>query len=757
MLFKKLLRTFKLYKTQFISMIIMIGIGIGIFVGFNMEWYSIEKNTSSFFDKTGFADYHIINTLGFSEDDLNKVKSIEGVKDASRFISVNANVKDTNQVLAITITENFNISNFMVIGEGAPYDETSDDGMWISKQYADKNNIKLNDEITLIYKELEIVGKVKGFVRSSEYLICVPDSTQLMPDFKNYGFVYVTPNLMKKYMGSLYFPQINIISNLSKDELSAQVDKTLDCTTIILSKEETGSYSLSQGEVEEGKTMASILPVLFLAIAVLIMVTTMHRLVINEKTQIGILKALGFKDKQIITHYLSFTSLIGVIGTILGIILGYLIGYYIMNPKGAMGTYMDLPSWHLYMPWFCWLIIIVINVILVFIGYLSIKNILKGSAADVLLPYMPKKYKALLIEKTKIWKSLKFLARWNLRDTIRHKARTIMTLFGVIGCTILIIGSLGMKDTMNDFVKIFYEDAINYDSRINLAENVSNEDALKVVTKYQGDYASITSVKVKDKTLNLEVYKINHDYVKFIDDDKDFITLNNNGVYICKRIMDELNLKVNDTFSYSPYGDNKTYEVKVEGVIRSLSEAIVMTTEYAEKIDYDYKINQVFVKNTNIEKDSLISNVQTKASIIKSFDTFMSLMNVMVILLIVAAVILGAVVLYNLGVMSFMERYRELATLKVVGFKDKKIGNLLISQNLWLTFIGVILGIPLGIITLKVLIIKLASEYEMIPTVSILTYVLTIILTILLSFVVSVFIAKKNKKINMVESLKGLD
>ena len=221
--------------------------------------------------------------------------------------------------------------------------------------------------------------------------------------------------------------------------------------------------------------------------------------------------------------------------------------------------------------------------------------------------------------------------------------------------------------------------------------------------------------------------------------------------------MEKLNLKVNDTFEYSPYGDTKSYKVKIVGVILSLTESVVMTTNYGEKIGYNYHINRVFTKEKTVEKSSIISSPQSKSSIIKSFDTFMSIMNTMIILLIIAAMVLGAVVLYNLGTMSFMERYREMSTLKVVGFKDKRIGNLLISQNLWLSGIGVLLGIPLGVATLKFLIKKLASEYEMVPKVGVLTYFLTIILTLLLSLVVSVLIARKNRKIDMVESLKGID
>lgn len=182
MLFRKTFRTIRLYLAQFISMIVMTAIGIGVFVGFNMEWYSIERNTNKFFDETGFADYRVFDEIGFSSDDLEKIKNIDGVDDATRFLSVNTTVKGTEKVLALAVSENIDVSGFVLIGDGEEYNDDSEDGIWLSKQYADKNNIKLGDTITVVYKEIEISGKVLGLIKSGEFLICLPDETQLMPD-----------------------------------------------------------------------------------------------------------------------------------------------------------------------------------------------------------------------------------------------------------------------------------------------------------------------------------------------------------------------------------------------------------------------------------------------------------------------------------------------------------------------------------------------------------------------------------------------
>lgn len=184
-----------------------------------------------------------------------------------------------------------------------------------------------------------------------------------------------------------------------------------------------------------------------------------------------------------------------------------------------------------------------------------------------------------------------------------------------------------------------------------------------------------------------------------------------------------------------------------------------MTAEYAQSVGVPYKITAAFVgvAPNEIELADYISGTQTKVAIMNSYRGFMEVLNVMVAIFALGAVALGVVVLYNLGVMSYVERYRELSTLKVVGFNDKRIGRILISQNIWLTALGVIIGLPLGAGTLQILIATLAGEYELKMRLGALTYCVSILLTFAVSLVVGLFVARKNKKINMVEALKGAD
>lgn len=757
MLFKKMLRTAWQYKAQFISMILMVMLGVGVFVGFNMEWVSIEHNMFSFFEDSRFADYRLVNEKGYTEDDLKKIAEIDGVDSAARFLTVNVDVKGKEgDSVALAVTTNPEVSLFVTIS-GDEYDKNSADGIWLSDRYAAENDVKLGDEIAFAYRNVEIKGTVKGLIKAGEQMICVRDKTQLMPDFSTHGYAYISPALYENAVGFGYYPQINVISKLDKDDFSEKINAVLGKTTVVLTKDDTIAYSQAEGEADEGKTMGSILPSLFLLIGLLTMVTTMHRLTAKEKTQIGTLKALGFHDSKISLHYTSFALFVAVTGTLLGVGMGFGIAWMIMNPDGMMGTYLDLPEWKLIMPWFCILAIVLIVAALTLIGFLSVRKMLAGTASDALRPYSPKKMKPMMIEKTKFFHRLPFGARWNMRDIVRHKSRTAMSLIGIVGCTILVLASFGMKDTMNSFLNLYYDNGLNYSSRIYLSETATDEEKKEVIDKYEGDYGGSVSVQLKEKTISLDIYSITHDKIRIMDENTDKIDMVNDGAYICVRLSEEFGVKAGDYFSVSPFGTNDTYELKIAGIFRSVSENIVISDDYAAAVGIPYTIDSVYTdtEKSNVEQSAAIKSVQSKQMIMDSFEVFLSMMDMMIYLLVGGALLLGIVVLYNLGAMSYTERYREMATLKVVGFRDKKIGGLLSGQNLALSIVGIIIGIPLGALTLSYLLKTLASEYEMKMAIGVVSYIVTAVLTVGMSLLVSLMVARKNKKIDMVEALKG--
>lgn len=756
MLGRKLVRTAWRYKSQFLSMIIMITIGVGVFLGFNIEWNSIEVDTSTFFEDTKYADYRLYSETGFSEEDIEAVQDINGVDAATRYLSVNVDIKDTKKSLSLNVSENYTVST-MLIMEGADYDEDSD-GIWLSDRFAKENDIAIGDTLTATYTGIEISGEVVGLIKSGEMMICVADENQLMPDYESFGFAYISPKKLEKSLGMAFYPQINVRSDMKKAELEEAVKEALGQTTLVTSKEEHVAYVGAQSEAEEGKTMGSILPVLFLAIAVLTMITTMHRIAANEKVQIGTLKALGFRDRRILRHYTSYGFVIGFIGTALGVVLGYGVAGLIISPTGMMSTYFDIPDWSLVMPMFCWPIIVLTVGMLTVISYLSVKKMLKGTAADALRPYAPKAMKKSILEKIPVWNKLAFGTRWNIRDIVRHKSRSAMTLVGVIGCMLLLVGGLGMKDTMAGFMALLDEDISNYKTKINLVETAENSEIIELAEDVEGDWVASAGISYEGETVTLEVYHPDNNKIRFVDEENELMELSDDGAYLCLRLADTA--EIGDTIEFSPYGSEETYRVRVAGYLRSLmTESIVMTDEYADSVGITYHIGSIYTDEEMevIEESALIAGKQDKDMIMETYDSFMEIMNLMVLIFVLAAVVLGTVVLYNLGVMSYVERSRELATLKVLGFRDKQIGKLLISQNVWLTVIGVLVGLPAGVGVLYVLITSLVSEYELKLMMGVLTYSVSILLTFGVSLAVGFMVARKNRKIDMVEALKGAE
>ena len=785
MLRRKLWRTAKVYKVQFISMILLIALGIGVFVGFNAEWVTIGEDTESFFRESGFADYRIIDEDGISAADVDQLRYLEGIGGIGRFLSVNADVMDSNDQLALTITESDHTSIF-VLTQGEEYDRRDPEGFWLMDKYAEMNGISIGDELTVTFEDMEFTGTVRGLIESAEYLICVRDESQVMPDFSSYGYVYGTPAMLRKVIEQKIreeepdiddevmsvavkqvcdetFCQLNIISSMDKQEMQKTVDKALGRSLLILTKDENVSYVESRGEMNEGKTMGAILPVLFLAIAILTMITTMNRITISEKTQIGTLKALGFRDKRIIRHYTSYAVVISVIGSVLGIVLGYVLCRMVMSQDGMMGTYFVMPDWTIHMPVWIWIIVLAIVMLTIFIGYLSVRELLRGTAAETLRPYTPRHIHRLLIEGTALWRRMRFGTKWNLRDIFRHKSRSAMSFIGTFGCMLMLVASFGMNQTMDNFLDTFYDGTAVYASKIFMSSDAENSDAVKLAENLDGDYSASVSAKVGDKTVSADVYNINHGLYRFIDEDSNIIALPKEGALICKRLARDFEVKAGDTLTIEPYGTDESFDILISGINGSLTESISMNESYAEEIGLTgseaYKINSVYTMTdkAQIGTDSNITSVQSKQDIIDSFDAFMEIFYFFIIVLIVASVLLCLIVLYNLGIMSYMERYREMATLKVLGFRNKSIGRLLISQNLWIALAGTLLGIPAGIWALNYLMEMLAAEYEMETMIGPVSILPATALNLGVAVIVGWMISRKNRKINMVEALKGTE
>ena len=748
MLKRKIIRTLLNYKAQMISMLLMIILGVGIFLGCNIEWYSIKTNRTNYYEDTGYPEYRIYKD-SFSLDELQYVKDFSKSKYATRALTVLGSLNNNTYLMLNVLEDCQNIKPFYIDGE--VYSNEAE-GIYLSDLYAKKNNIKLNDCLDIEVEGFKIHEPVKGLIKSSEYLVCLKDSSQILPNYKEYAYCYLSPGTMTKYLGKAFYNTIYVSSELSASDFEAEAFNALGFSITILSYQDETGYSGSNGEIEEGKTMALLIPTAFILIAVLTMVTTMARISTNERMQMGVLKSLGFKRKKIARHYSLYGLVIGIIGTLIGCVLAYGIAYYIINPKGPMSTYLDFPSWHLYMPWYGILIVVLLPISLGLISYLIVNSELKGTACETLKPKKEKAVKLSHIEKNNFFKKASYQTKWNIRDMLRHKARTIMSIIGVLFSTVLIFACMGMRDTVVDFKNTLYNENYNFENKLTINSQISNTEALDLASKYEADYEANVAIKLNDKTVVLSVINNSHNLFGIVDEKGNMLELKDGGVYVCRRIKDD-GYKVNKEIDFSLYGHKERITSKIISVCLSMTEGIYMTENTANALGISYKIQTLYT-NFNVIADSNISSITTKAELLSAFNTMMEMMDSMIWILILASAILAVVVLYNLASLGYIEKIHEMSTLKVIGFSDKKIAKILVVGTIWITVIGLIIGLPLGAYLLDILLRALAREYEMNMTFGYLSYIVGIAVPLLVSLVTICLISKKTKKLDMVSALK---
>ena len=755
MLKYKMFRDIKNNLSQFITIFLMVMIGVMTYTGIEAYMLGMTNTANKFYTENNLFDLQVIGN-NFTNDDLNKIKSINGVSDAERKLSVNATTND-DKVLLLNIIESNNISKFYV-KEGVPFD-INKKGVWLDEFYALENNIKLGDIITIKYDTLELTEEVVALINVPDHLYDTKDEKELYPNRKDFGFAYLSVNEIPK--DYIYFNYVMVtLSSNDKNAVKNEIEVRLDNALTVIDVVDTKSYATYQGEIDEGKTYVGVFSGLFIFIAMLSVITTMTRVVKNQRIQIGTLKALGFSNKKILFHYIEYGLFISVLGVIMGLLLGYFgIGNFFISLETS---FFEIPNGRPYMAKSSYLVALLVVLCVLFIIYITGKSILSENPAETLKNKIPSvKKNSLNLTRKEIFNKLDFSTKWNIRDILRNKARTIMGITGVTGCAMLIVCALGMLNSMNHFIKLQFEILYNFDYKLVLNDNIEKETLYNLIEEY-GNYTSqILGIEIKngnDKKTNNAVVTCAFDRLRFVNQKEEFVSIDlNDGVYVTYKLAQLNNYKLGDTLIWHIYGNDKYYESKIIGFYKDpQNQNITMTKEYLESLGITYKPDSLYTNNdlSNIKEIKGVSIIQDIDSLKESMSNMLSMMKSMISLIILIAVLLGAIIIYNLGTLSYSEKQYQFATLKVLGFDNKKIRKIFIKQNNWIAIISIIIGLPLGYILADFLFKKaIAENYDFSAYIKPLTYLLAGIGTFMVSYLVSLFLSRK--KIDMISSLKG--
>ncbi|WP_302640943.1 ABC transporter permease, partial [uncultured Clostridium sp.] len=543
-------------------------------------------------------------------------------------------------------------------------------------------------------------------------------------------------------------------------------------------------YSEFYDVVKRINSIATVFPICFFIVAVLICLTTMTRMVEENRIEIGTLKALGYSNMEISIKYIIYASLASIIGGILGVIVGFNIFPRVIYT--AYNTQYALPNLSIvYYPSYIIQSLVISILCTVGASLLVLKVDLNSTPSTLMRPKAPKSGKRILLERiTPIWKRLNFNEKVTFRNLFRYKQRMIMTVFGIAACTAMIITGFGLKDSIGDLTNKQFNKLWKYQATVIFNDNTTIEDDDEYNEKLMSLKGYKNSLNIHQEMVTISKEDINKQNVTlYVPEDKDkfkdFVLLNDrvsgeeyilsdDGAIINEKLAKLLGVVKGDEITFKD-SENNSYIIKVNNISESyLSHGIYMSKAYyADVFGKEAKYNSQFIMldDSNYEDNDIASklmetnkviNVTMTSYLSKTTNEAMDTLNIVVIILIISAGGLALVVLYNLNNINVSERIRELSTIKVLGFYDHEVTMYILRENFILTALGIIIGMFMGKILHGFVITTAEADNMMLsPSIYATSFIYSIILTIVFSLIVMFMMHRKLKKINMIDALKS--
>ena len=785
MLKKKLIRDLRRNWSQFFVIFMMVLLSVMVFAGVHAYMDGMRISAEQIYEKYNLADMWLTGE-GFSGEDLEKVRSHENVLAANRVLTVQVAPDDMEDVtLELNLIEENDVCR-MYVFEGEAFDAESTDGIWLDREFAKARGLTVGDTITMSYEMISVTGRIAGLVETPDHAYSIKDSTEIFPDHNTYGYAYLSKHaLPKPAQGMVPFPSILVdLKDPDKyDETKADLEKMVPKILAVTGREELASYAGYQSEVEEGETYSFVFTALFLFIAILSVITTMRRFVKKERTQIGILKALGFRKGRIVRHYISYNLLLSIAAAILGIALGaWFIGSFFLNMEMS---YFEMPDAHIVLLPVVYIVAAVCVLVIAMVTWLSCRKILNEPASQALRTEIPLVKNTRFSLTTKgIFQKLSTVTKWNLRDIARNKGRCIAGVVGIMGCTMLVITALGMFDTIQDYLNWQFNELNRYESYVVISPSCTEEQMAQLMDTFGNETSQTLALEVREQDTDGGAQKeqtqkngIQEDgssertttqmmfvadapsCLQFTGHDRAEIKLSDEGVYITEKLSDTLDLGVGDEFTWHVYGEENWYTSKIIGTYRDpQNQRFACTRGYLEQIGKEYRPDTIYsmeaLDRNEVPRGAEV--IQTKDGLQKGVESMLSRMTSIIYLFIGFAVLLAVVILYNLGILSFSEKQYQFATLKVLGYRTRSLRKIFNQQGRILAYISILLGLPAGYWMISYIFgAALGDNYDFQAYIRPVTYVIAGAGIFVVSALVNDLMSRRIGKIDMVSSLKA--
>lgn len=827
---------------RYLAIFSIVALGVIMFAGLKVCREDMVATADKYFSDTALYDFRALSTLGFDIDDVEALTQADGVKHAQGGINqaVLQTLEDGRECVSATysLLDNINIPELV---EGR-FPENDRECIVDSKYYgsgyigkefiiSDSNTDDVKDAFK--YSSYKIVGRVQsplylnfergtasvgnGSVSSFAYFLrgaytaeydnevyIKMDSDAVIYSDEYDSYIDSHTDVLKasvqaiadKRYDRLYSEAAGKIDD-AKEELEAEsaeaqaeiadaqskLDELKKPTVYLLDRNTNAGYASFDNDSNIVNQVAAVFPIFFFAVAALVCMTTMTRMVEDERTQIGVLKALGYSEGAVMAKYLFYSGSAAVGGSVFGYVAGNLLfPKVIWMGYGMLYDFAELTYvWDIRIG-----IISIAAAVLCSMGatYFSCAAQFHSSPAMLIRPKAPKSGKRILLERAGfIWKRLSFLKKVSIRNVFRYKKRFIMMIMGIGGCSALVVTALGLKDSFSDIVSAQYREISVYDMTLTLGEAADETERQKLggeFEEYFDSYAFLNSSTMdivsgsNKKSSNIIIPENEEDFKKqynFLSyKSGEALTYPAEGeAILTRRLAKILGVKKGDTLTITD-DDFNTMTVTVAAVCKNyvFNYVFIAKETYLSAFGHEPEYRTIYASLRNgrdahqtvadlLSTDD-VSSAGVNADTESRFNNMISSINYVVLLVIVLAAALAFVVLYNLTNINITERIREIATIKVLGFYSWETASYVFRENFILTGIGALLGLGLGKL-LHMFIMECinveAVYFE--SRVTLTSYILSVVLTFVFAIAVNLLMYFKLNKINMAESLKSVE
>ncbi|EPY03895.1 ABC transporter permease [Paenibacillus alvei TS-15] len=772
-LFIKLLRDIKQSIGQFIAFVLVIAVGAFFYAGLNTLSDNLSAYTKAYYKEHNLSDLNVYYKQ-ISKQDVESLRQIQGINNIEGRLSLDATQSFTDMKASIklhSIPENNEINTSAVMEGKIPLRK---DEVLLDFNYAKEHNFQVGNQIQISMNDRNMMFTISGLAMNVEYV--KKNTTQ---DHKASGFAYVTEAALPEIVGGLYYNEILVDAKegYDIDQLSHDIEvqsKDLSYLSLV-SKERSFSYSQLQQTIYNNKMMSTVIPLVLFIIEAIILFLTMSRIIDSQRNQVGTMKALGVKNKNIMLHYMGYPVLAGIVGSILGYVIAASVFIPMIVARGAKSSSLPDITYPLSIP-SVFISIFFSSAFGIVACYLSARPILRERAAMAMRPKPPKKMKKLLIEKIPgFWQRISYNYKIILKNIFLNKSKALASSVGVVLSTALLITAFG---TQMGLIQVAdqIEKVNTYDLKVDYKRGTAlNTLQLPTDVKNSYDLSTFPVEFIKgdtNKNATLVVTEKENNLIHFLDENEKQITLDDSGVLVPKSYANQYQIVEGDSIRIKftePELANKTVDMKVIHISTQYSDpSFYITPAYLKSFGIHYNPSSLLVEigssidlptvRNFFEQDQQVETVTDRNDLKRSAEYTLKQNSFVFIMFIISAVVLSFGTIYTISSINIYERNRELATLKVLGYPKNKINRLIFFENIILTTFSVIVAIPIGIYLFTVAGKAMASAHQQIPNqINLLVMVISVAIAYVLTILSNLLLRRKVSQINMIESLKSID